>query len=83
VESLQFLEVFENRTLQMDWILMVLILTSGPTFAQSHSHEFVLFSSEKLCEDAAKAVSEQLGRPTESGIKVEVRTVCAQRKAAK
>jgi hypothetical protein len=37
----------------MDWIMLVLILVSGPNVTQTHSHQFVKFTSEQLCQDAA------------------------------
>lgn len=64
----------------MDWIMVVLILTEAPTYSQSHAHQFVSFSSEKLCRDAAALFEVDLARPSDIRFKVEVRAVCAQRK---
>lgn len=66
----------------MDWILTILILTTAPNFAQSHSHTWVNFTSEKLCNEAAAAMKKQLGGAA-YGLSVEVRAVCVQRKDAK
>jgi hypothetical protein len=63
----------------MDWVMIVLILTSAPNFAQSQSHELAGFSTEQLCEDASMKLRDGLGGPF-GGVKIEVRTVCAQRK---
>ena len=65
----------------MDWVMIVLILTTAPNYSQSHSYSLVNFTSEKLCADAAAAFEKDLGRPSENGFKVEVRAVCTQRKA--
>jgi len=32
----------------MDWVMIVLILTTAPNYSQSHSHYLVNFTSEKL-----------------------------------
>jgi hypothetical protein len=65
----------------MDWIMIVLIMTTAPNYSQSHSHYLVNFTSEKLCADAAAAFENNLGGPSENGFKVKVRAVCTQRKA--
>lgn len=64
----------------MDWVMIVLVLTSAPNFSQSQSHYLASFGSEKLCRDAAAAFAGDLGHPSDIGIKVDVRAVCAQRK---
>ena len=69
-----------KRRSEMDWALTVLILTTAPNFAQSHSHSFILFSSEKGCTEAAEKMKKDLGGPGTNGIAVEVRSSCVQRK---
>jgi hypothetical protein len=64
----------------MDWVMIVLILTTAPSFSQSHSHYLVNFTSEKLCNDAATNFKAQLGRSAETEMKIDVRAVCNQRK---
>ena len=64
----------------MDWIMIVLILSEAPNFSQSQSPYLASFSSEKFCRDAADAFKSELGKPTQSGMKVDVRAVCSQRK---
>lgn len=64
----------------MDWILIVLILTEAPNFAQSHSHQFVNFVSEKLCKDGAALLQGDFSKPTANGMNITVRTSCLQRK---
>lgn len=64
----------------MDWIMIVLILTTAPNYSQSHTHQFVNFASQKLCADAAAAFILELAVPSSASMKVEVRAVCAQRK---
>jgi hypothetical protein len=64
----------------MDWALVVLILSEKPNFAQTHSHYLANFTSEKFCRDAAEAFRNELGKPTELGMKIDVRAVCAQKK---
>lgn len=65
----------------MDYVLVILILTSAPNFSQSHSHSIVNFQSEELCKEAAANLVKSLTTPGE--IKVEVRTSCLLRKDAK
>ena len=65
----------------MDWVLIVLILIEAPNFAQSHSHQFVNFTSEKLCFDALTTLRGDFSKPTESGAKITVRAACLQRKS--
>ena len=65
----------------MDWIMIVLIMTTAPNYSQSHSHYLVNFTSENLCTNAAAAFENDLGGPSEDGFKVKVRAVCTQRKA--
>jgi hypothetical protein len=55
-------------------------LTEAPNYTQSHSHQFVNFTSEKLCTDAATKFESTLGKSTESGAKVTIRDASAQRK---
>ena len=64
----------------MDWMLTALILTTAPNFAQSHSHNVVLFPTEKSCTDAAAAMKRELGGPAANGMSVEVRVSCSARK---
>jgi len=63
----------------MDWIMVGLILSEAPNFWQAQSHYLASFSSEKFCRDAADAFKSELGKPTQSGMKVDVRAVCNQR----
>ena len=67
----------------MDWVMIVLIMTTAPNYSQSHRSlpNLVNFTSEKLCTDAAAAFENDLGGPSENGFKVKVRAVCTQRKA--
>ena len=69
-----------KREYDMDWVMIVLILTTVPSFSQSHSHYLVNFTNEKLCNDAAANFKAQLGRSTETDMKIDVRAVCSQRK---
>lgn len=64
----------------MDWVMIVLILVTGPNYTQTHSHQLADFTSEQLCQDAATHFRDGLGGAFE-GMKIEVRAVCAQRKA--
>lgn len=64
----------------MDWILVVLILTSASNFHESHSHYLASFSTEQLCTQAAEAIRQTFEKPSETGIKVDVRAACSQRK---
>jgi hypothetical protein len=59
----------------MDWVIIMLILTSAPNFTESHSHYLASFASEKLCKDVATAFERDLGKPSETGIKADVRAV--------
>jgi hypothetical protein len=64
----------------MDWVLIVHILTEASNFTQSHTHQFVNFTSEKLCNDAVRTLESNLAKPTAGGAKVYVRSACIQRK---
>lgn len=64
----------------MDWALTVLLLATAPNFAQSHSHSYILFPSERACLEAAEKMKKDLGGPGTNGIAVEVRSSCVQRK---
>lgn len=64
----------------MDWVLVLLVLTAGAGSSQSHSHVVVNFTSERLCRDAAENYKAEFSKPSETGMKVDARAVCMQRK---
>jgi hypothetical protein len=64
----------------MDWALIVHILAEAPNFTQSHTHQFVLFASEKLCTEAVQRLESNLAKPTPAGAKVDVRSACMLRR---
>jgi hypothetical protein len=64
----------------MDWIMLVLVLSTAPNFAQSQSHYMAGFATEKLCLEAATKFKAGLERPVPGGVTVEVRAVCSERK---
>jgi hypothetical protein len=45
----------------MDWVMIILILTTGPNFAQSQSHYLAGFTSEQLCQEAATHFRDGIG----------------------
>jgi hypothetical protein len=63
--------------------MIVLILIEGSSGPQTHSHQFVNFSSQRLCQEAAEQFKTQLSRPGPILAKTDVRAVCVQRKDAK
>jgi hypothetical protein len=67
----------------MEWVLLVHILIEAPNFTQSHTHQFVNFTSAKLCADAVKSIEDTMAKPTAGGAKVSVRAACMQRKSTK
>jgi hypothetical protein len=67
----------------MDWVLVLLVLTSGGGGPVSHSHVIVNFASEKLCRDAAESYKAEFSKPSETGVKVDARAVCLLRKDSK
>ena len=64
----------------MDWALVVLILTEAPNFSQSNSHQFILVQTEKACVETITKLQNDLGKPTNAGMKVTVRGTCFQRR---
>lgn len=67
----------------MDWIMLAVVLVTGPTFAQSQSHHIVNFTSGELCTKAADQFKNDLEKPGPGNLTVTVRVSCAERKAAK
>ncbi|MBR1245508.1 hypothetical protein JQ609_01040 [Bradyrhizobium sp. AUGA SZCCT0169] len=64
----------------MDWVMIVLVLSTAPNYSQSQSHYLAGFGNEKLCRDAAAAFQADLARPSDAGFKIDVRAVCSQKK---
>ena len=64
----------------MEWLVVLHLVTEAPNFTHSQSHYMSGFSSEKLCNDTATSLRNELGKPTDGGAKVTVRVVCSKKK---